>query len=158
MPTVAQRDLDDVVRGAEAMPDRRRALALVEAHRAQVIASADRTFLHGDVGSHNLVVDGNGRIAGLFDFEESAAGVRHHELRWLPSYGDRIVRRVVEVYRARTGAVIDEVRLRRMHAVAPLEQYGWALRAPDEHHRTGRTRDQTRAWAIEAVACAAGML
>ena len=119
LPAAAQLDLDDVVRGAEAMPDRARALALVEAHRAQVIAPADRTFLHGDVGSHNLVVDGNGRISGLFDFEESAAGDRHHEMRWLPSYGDRIVRRVVEVYRARPGVVIDEVRLRRARTGRP---------------------------------------
>ena len=119
LPAAAQLDLDDVVRGAEAMPDRARALALVEAHRAQVIAPADRTFLHGDVGGHNLVVDGNGRISGLFDFEESAAGDRHHEMRWLPSYGDRIVRRVVEVYRARPGVVIDEVRLRRARTGRP---------------------------------------
>ena len=137
------------------MADRAIALALIEAHRAQVVAPADRTFLHGDVGSHNLVVDGNGRIAGLFDFEESAAGDRHHEMRWLPSYGDRFVRRVLEAYRARTGAAIDEVRLNRAHALAALAQYGWALRRPDEHHRTGRTPDQTRAWAIEAVTRAA---
>ncbi|PYM94336.1 MAG: hypothetical protein DME04_08700 [Candidatus Rokuibacteriota bacterium] len=155
LPAVAQLDLDDVIRGAEAMPDRAIALALIEAHRAQVVAPADRTFLHGDVGSHNLVVDGTGRIAGLFDFEESAAGDRHHEMRWLPSYGDRFVRRVLEVYRARTDAVIDEVRLKRAHALAALAQYGWALRRPDEQHRTGRTPDQTRAWAIEAVTRAA---
>jgi len=67
------------------------------------------------------------------------------------------VRRVVEVYRARTGVVIDEVRLRRAHALAALAQYGWAWRAPDEHHRTGRTPDQTRAWAIEAVARASAV-
>src|SRR5437870_4855460 len=59
------------------------------------------------------------------------------------------------VCRARTDAVIDEVRLKRAHALAALAQYGWALRRPDEQHRTGRTPDQTRAWAIEAVTRAA---
>lgn len=148
-------DLDDVVRGAEALPERDAALAIVAAHTAQVVAPGDRTFLHGDLGSHNVVVDDRGRIAGLFDLEEAAVGDRHHELRWLPSYGERIERRTLEAYCRESGAAVDETRLRRAHALAALEQYGWGLRAPQEHHRTGRTLEQTRAWAREVVARAA---
>src|SRR5438552_3627274 len=40
-----------------------------------------RCFLHGDLGSHNLVVDDDGRITGVFDIEEAAVGDRHHDMR-----------------------------------------------------------------------------
>jgi hypothetical protein len=55
------------------------------------------------------------------------------------------------VYREKTGMAVDMPRVRRVHALAALEQYGWGLRTPEEHRRTRRTLAQTRAWAERAV-------
>ena len=153
LPTRAPLDRDDVARAAGALdPDRRdRALALLDAQRLQVVSPADCTFVHGDLGSHNMVVDAAGSITGLFDFEESFEGDRHHEFRWMPSYGPAFLAAALDVYRRRTGAGVDVTRVRRIHALAALEQLGWGLRAPTEHVRTGRTLDETRAWAEHAV-------
>ena len=48
-------------------------------------------------------------------------------------------------------ALVDE---RRVHALVALEQYGWGLREPGQHHRTGRTLAETRAWALQALEAA----
>jgi aminoglycoside phosphotransferase (APT) family kinase protein len=151
LPTVPFLDLDDVLRAAEALPSRGLAFALVKAHRAQVVTHSDRTFLHGDLGSHNFLVDERGRVVGLFDVEEACVGDRHHDLRWLPSYGNGFLSRFLARYRQGSGALVDERRVRRLHALAALEQYGWGLRAPSQHHRTGRSLVETRAWALQAV-------
>ena len=154
LPTTAVLDWPDIVRGAASLEGQRsrRAQALIEAHQMDRIADADRTFLHGDLGSHNLVVDGDGRIIGLFDFEESCHGDRHHEFRWMPSDGRAFLERAMGVYCDLTGATVDLRRVRRAHALAALSQLGWGLNDPDEHdRRTGRTLAGTRAWAERAV-------
>ncbi len=38
--------------------------------------------------------------------------------------------------------------------VAHDEQYGWGLRELSQHHRTGRTLEQNRGWALRAVEAA----
>ncbi len=153
LPTKPALDLDDALRAARtfADPRARRAFALVEAHHAQPVTRADRVFLHGDLGSHNLVVDDDGRIRGLFDFEEACFGDRHHEFRWLPSFGEDFMARAFAAYREQTGAIVNVERVRRLHALVAMAQLGWGLRAPNEHHRTGRTVAQTRSWAERAV-------
>ena len=130
------------------------AAAIGTIYNQQVVAPSDRTFLHGDLGSHNLLVDERGRVVGLFDLEEACVGDRHHELRWLPSYGEDFVSRFLARYREGGGALVDERRVRRLHALVALEQYGWGLREPSQHHRTGRTLEQTRGWALRAVEAA----
>src|SRR5712692_1931390 len=140
-------DLDDARRGAAALSSIK-AQRLVDSYEPD----EDRTFLHGDLGSHNVVVDGQGQIVGLYDFDETCVADRHHEFRWLPSYGEANLAVALAVYQAKTGVVVDIARVRRVHALAALEQYGWGLRAPEEHHRTQRTLAQTGVWAERAVA------
>ena len=111
-------------------PARRQALAI--ARRAGVEARVLRVEARG---GHTL------------DFEEVCVGDRHHEFRWMPSYGEPFLLRALDVYRERTRATIDVARVRRLHALVALEQFGWGLREPDEHRRTGRTLADTRAWA-----------
>ena len=158
LPTTPVLDLDDVLRAAGTFVDPRagRALALVDAHRAWSVPPTDCTFLHGDLGSHNLVVDDDRRISGLFDFEEACFGDRHHEFRWLPSFGEDFMARALATYRQRTGALVDVERVRRLHALVAMAQLGWGLRAPDEHHRTGRIVAQTRRWAEGAIDAVSG--
>jgi hypothetical protein len=76
-------------------------------------------------------VDGNGRISGLFDFEEACFGDRHHECRWLPSFGEDFMARAFATYQEGTGALVDVERVRRLHALVAMAQVGWGLRAPD---------------------------
>ena len=65
---------------------------------------------------------------------------------------DQINKRMREVIEeAAVSWGVDVTRVRRIHALAALEQLGWGLRAPTEHVRTGRTLDETRAWAERAV-------
>jgi aminoglycoside phosphotransferase (APT) family kinase protein len=138
-------DLDDVRRAATVLSPK--AVRLAERYEP----GGARTFLHGDLGSHNVVVDETGRITGVFDFEEASVGDRHHELRWLPSYGDACLSVALDVYQEKTGVELDPERIGRLHALVALEQYGWGLREPQDHHRTGRTLGQTRSWAERAV-------
>lgn len=146
LPTRPAVDLDDVRRGAAALSSIK-AQRLVDSYEP----GGDRTFLHGDLGSHNVVVDGQGHIVGLYDFDEACVADRHHEFRWLPSYGEANLAVALAVYQGKTGVAVDIARVRRVHALAALEQYGWGLRAPEEHRRTRRTLAQTRAWAERAV-------
>ncbi len=151
LPGAPYLDAADIERAAVTLtsPQRDKALTLLE----RPLAETDRCFLHGDLGSHNLVVDEAGRITGVFDFEEAAIGDRHHDMRWLPSYGPMALAAFAEAYGA-LAAPVDLSRVRRFHALAALAQLGWGLREPHLHHRTGRTVEQTRAWAIEALAAA----
>jgi len=147
LPTRPAVDLDDARRGATALSSNK-AQRLVDSYEP----GEDRAFLHGDLGSHNVVVDGQGHIVGLYDFGDACVADRHHEFRWLPSYGEANLAVALAVYQAKTGVAVDIARVRGVHALAALEQYGWGLRAPEEHHRTQRTLAQTRAWAERAVA------
>jgi len=159
LPSSPAIDLDDVLRAASTLDKApgRLAFALVDAHRAQTVTPADCVFLHGDLGSHNLVFDDEGRISGLFDFEEACLGDRHYEFHWLPSFGEDFMARALATYQEKTDATVDVARVRRLHALAAMAQLGWGLRAPDQHHRTGRTVAQTRAWAEGAIDAAAGV-
>jgi aminoglycoside phosphotransferase (APT) family kinase protein len=112
---------------------------------------AGDTFLHGDLGSHNLLLDSRGHASGLVDFADARAGDRHYELRWLPSYGELFLASFVDAYRRASGVALDTYRVRRLHALVALEQLGWGVREPEQHHRTGRTLDQTRQWACAAL-------
>jgi hypothetical protein len=69
----------------------------------------------------------------------------------MPSYGSAFLVRACQIYRERTGARLAMARVHWRHAIAALEQLGWGLRVPGEHDRTGRTLEQTRAWAEAAV-------
>ncbi len=153
LPTEPVLNLDDALRAARTFADPRvgHAFALVEAHHAQLVTPADCAFLHGDLGSHNLLVDDDGRIRGLFDFEETCFGDRHHEFRWLPSFGEDFMARAFAAYREQTGFIVNVERVRRLHALVAMAQLGWGLRVPDEHYRTGRTVAQTRTWAESAI-------
>jgi len=158
LPSRLAIDLDDVLRAASTL-DRARArltFALVDAHEAQAVMPADSAFLHGDLGSHNLVFDDEGRISGLFDFDEASLGDRHYEFRWLPSFGADFMARALARYRDKTDATIEVERVHRAHALSAMAQLGWGLRAPDQHHRTGRTLAQTRAWAERTLDAASG--
>jgi hypothetical protein len=149
LPGSALLERADVELAASTMAaaERDKAVAFLE----QPVSEDERCFLHGDFGSHNLVVDERGRITGVFDIEEAALGDRHHDMRWLPSYGPAALRAFVEAYQ-RLAVPIDIQRILRRHALAALEQLGWGLREPELHYRTGRTLAQTRAWAVEALA------
>ena len=153
LPTTPVLDLDDVLRAARAFGEPRagRALALVDSYQARSVTRTDCTFLHGDLGSHNLIVDDDGRISGLFDFEEACFGDRHHEFRWLPSFGEDFMARAFAAYQQEKDAIVDVDRVRRLHALIAMAQLGWGLRAPDQHHRTGRTVAETRHCAERAV-------
>jgi aminoglycoside phosphotransferase (APT) family kinase protein len=142
LPTTPLLDLDDVLRAARAFGDPRtgHALALVDSHQARSATPTDCTLLHGDLGSHNLVVADDGRISGLFDFEEACFGDRHHEFRWLPSFGEDFMARALAAYQEQTEAVVDVDRVRRLHALVAMAQLGWGLRAPDQHNRNGANR------------------
>jgi aminoglycoside phosphotransferase (APT) family kinase protein len=146
LPTRPAVDLDDARRGATALSSIK-AQRLVDSYEP----GEDRAFLHGDLGSHNVVVDGQGHIVGLYDFDEACVADRHHEFRWLPSYGEANMAVALAIYREKTGIAVDVPHVRRVHALAALEQYGWGLRDPEEHRRTRRTLAQTRAWAECAV-------
>jgi aminoglycoside phosphotransferase (APT) family kinase protein len=158
LPSRLAIDLDDVLRAASTLGRARARLtfALVAAHEAQAVVPADSAFLHGDLGSHNLVFDDEGRISGLFDFDEASLGDRHYEFRWLPSFGEDFMARALARYREKTDATIEVERVRRAHALAAMAQLGWGLRAPDQHHRTGRTLAHTRTWAERALDAASG--
>jgi hypothetical protein len=57
----------------------------------------------------------------------------------------------VDAYRRASGTALDAYRVRRLHALVAIEQLGWGVREPEQHHRTGRTIEQTRAWACTAL-------
>jgi aminoglycoside phosphotransferase (APT) family kinase protein len=128
LPSRLAIDLDDVLRAASTLDGARLTLALVDAHEAQAVMPADSAFLHGDLGSHNLVFDDEGRISGLFDFDEASLGDRHYEFRWLPSFGEDFMARALARYREKTDATIEVGRVRRAHALAAMAQLGWGLR------------------------------
>jgi phosphotransferase family enzyme len=79
LPTRPAVDLDDVRRGATALGSIK-AQRLVDSYEP----GGDRTFLHGDLGSHNVVTDGQGHIVGLYarDRDRSRARRSLPERAW----------------------------------------------------------------------------
>lgn len=125
-----------------------RAHGLLAAEQARLDGAC---VLHGDFGSHNLLLDSRGHVCALLDFADARRGDRHFEMRWLPSYGELFLGCFVNAYRRASGTSLDAYRVRRLHALAALEQLGWGVREPEQHHRTGRTLEQTREWACAAL-------
>ncbi|HTR51821.1 MAG TPA: aminoglycoside phosphotransferase family protein [Kofleriaceae bacterium] len=112
------------------------------------LAPTDSVLVHNDIGTHNLAFDPDShRVIGIFDFEEAAHGDRHHDAKYLPSYGPRITARVLELYRDRTGIELDVPRIRLLHFATALSFWVWRESDPVAHDtRSSRDRDQALAW------------
>jgi aminoglycoside phosphotransferase (APT) family kinase protein len=111
-------------------------------------APADPVLVHGDIGTHNLAFDPvTRRVTGLFDFEEASCADRHFDFKYLPSYGPRVLKLVLDDYRDRTGVAIDVPRMRILHLMTALSFWAWREDDPEAHDRlSSRNRDQALAW------------
>jgi hypothetical protein len=77
---------------------------------------SDLVLVHGDLGTHNLAFDPvTRRVTGLYDFEGFALRDRHHDSKYLPSYGPAVMARVLDEYRRRTGVTLRVERIRLWH-------------------------------------------
>jgi aminoglycoside phosphotransferase (APT) family kinase protein len=125
-----------------------RVVAALDCYAAESADEADVVLVHGDIGTHNFVFDvSTGRVVGVIDFEEASLRDRHYDLKYLPSYGPEVMTRVLDQYRARTGAAISVGRIRLLHLATALSFWHWRERDPVDHDaRSGRTRDQALAW------------
>jgi aminoglycoside phosphotransferase (APT) family kinase protein len=155
----------DVVEYPRPVPGLRAVVASLPADiHARLHAALDRyatldpdgpepVLVHGDLGTHNLAFDPETRrVVGLFDFEGATAHDRHHDFKYLPSFGPRVMRRVLDGYRARSGATIDVGRVRLVHLATALSFWAWREADPDGHDaRSGRDRDQALAWVGHAL-------
>jgi aminoglycoside phosphotransferase (APT) family kinase protein len=130
-----------------------RVVAALDRYAAESKDKEDVVLVHGDIGTHNFVFDfSTGRVVGVIDFEETSLRDRHYELKYLPSYGPRVMTRVLDQYRARTGAAVSLERLRLLHLATALSFWHWRERDPVDHDaRSGRTRDQALAWVGHAT-------
>ena len=61
---------------------------------------------------------------------ELALRDRHHDFKYLPSYGERMLARVVERYRERSGVALSVERIRLVHLATALSFWPWRERGP----------------------------
>jgi aminoglycoside phosphotransferase (APT) family kinase protein len=132
-----------------------RASEVVARYGGIEVAPADHALVHGDLGSHNFGFDDAGGVTGLFDFEEAAAGDRHRDFRYLPSYGEPAFPLALAAYATRTGFVPSLERVCLYHAATALSYLAWRADDPADHdRRSGRDGEQALAWADLAVSSA----
>lgn len=88
-------------------------------------------FLHGDFHGHNLVLDERHTVRALLDFEESAVGDRHYDLRYLPAQEAtlELFLQVVDAYEPASGASIDARRVMAWHVRTVLGDGLWRSEA-----------------------------
>jgi hypothetical protein len=92
----------------------------------------DRVLVHGDVGAHNFTFDPvTHRVAGLFDFEEFALLDRHSDFKYVPTYGESVLRGATAAYEARTGVTLSLSRIRTFHAATALSFVVWRALHPE---------------------------
>jgi Ser/Thr protein kinase RdoA (MazF antagonist) len=113
-----------------------------------LVAENDLVLVHNDLGTHNLAFDPiSRRVVGVLDFEEAARLDRHRDFRYLPSYGPRVLARVLDGYRQRTGVTLSLERIRLLHLATALSFWAWREEDPEAHDRlSSRNRDQALAW------------
>jgi aminoglycoside phosphotransferase (APT) family kinase protein len=98
-----------------------------------VLADAvEPVLLHGDFGGHNWLWDPSDRcVVAVVDFEESAVGDPHYDLRYFPSQADslQLLRATSRHYEANTGRSIAIDRVMAWHLRTSLGDALWRSEA-----------------------------
>ncbi len=101
---------------------------LVTAVAARLRLSSARVFLQGDFHGHNLLVsDDSSHVIGLLDFEESGAGDRAYDFRYLPALGPTLdlLFAVMQSYARVSGERVDLWRVLAWHVLTDLGDALW---------------------------------
>ena len=131
-----------------------RAAALLARHDALPV---DPALVHGDVGFHNLAVEGR-EVRGIYDYDGAAWADRHVDFRYLLYAPGRLelLDAARGVYEPACGVRLSLGRLRLMNAACALSFLAWRRDTPPGARSCGRTLAQDMAWTRQALGDARG--
>ncbi len=110
------------------------------------LSDYEPVVVHGDVGDENLLVDDDGHLIGVLDFEHAAVGDPIHDFRQLRYIDESFMEEVIAAYVTLGGQIDDGFRY-RMECERQLGPFGDIRRAwgRDEHAPIERAPAQLRA-------------
>ncbi len=87
------------------------------------------TLVHRDLHFHNMVLEENGTIAGVFDLGDAGVGAPSDEMLYIHGLGPRFVERVLAAYARERGTALPLEDVERAHLRTAIAHLG--LHGPD---------------------------
>jgi hypothetical protein len=150
-PHPLERIAVDLAQVIEDKPLLARCLAAIASYETAPIA--DRVLTHGDLGLHNLALSPDGRVAGIFDYDDAAFADRHADFRYLmfDAASDHLLLSAIAAYRAAGGPVIDIERVALCNAACAIGFLADRRGAGPEDRPAGRTLEEDLRWTRTAL-------
>lgn len=118
------------------------------------VSEADRALVHADLGPHNLGVDEEAVLRGVFDYEGATWADRHHDFRYfvLDCANDELLHAARAVYEPAIGVTIQPERVYLYNAACALCFLAERVGKSPEERSYGRTLAEDLRWCRQALA------
>jgi Phosphotransferase enzyme family len=118
-----------------------------------VIDPTDRVLVHGDLGLHNIVMQGDD-VAGVFDYDGAGWADRHHDFRYLTFLWERetMLEAALEVYEPAVGRKLNRRRIDLYNAACGASFLALRSNAAADERPAGRTLAEDIGWVRGALA------
>jgi hypothetical protein len=117
------------------------------------IEPADRVLVHGDLGLHNIVMQGDD-VAGVFDYDGAAWTDRHHDFRYLTFLWERetMLEAALDIYEPAVGRKLNRRRIDLYNAACGVSFLASRGDAAADERPAGRTLAEDLGWVRGALA------
>jgi hypothetical protein len=126
---------------------------MLDAYERVAVAPEDRVLVHGDLGLHNIVMQGDD-VAGVFDYDGTAWTDRHHDFRYLTCLWERetMLEAALEIYEPAVGRKLDRRRIDLYNAACAASFLASRGDAAADERPAGRTLAEDLGWVRGALA------
>jgi hypothetical protein len=132
-----------------------RALAdVIEEYEGMAVDAADRALVHGDLGLHNLALDQDDAVNGVFDYDGAAWADRYHDFPYLLFDVGRedMLDAALRIYEPAVERSLDRSRIRLYNAACAITFLAFRAGVPPEQKSCGRTLVEDLQWTCTALA------
>jgi aminoglycoside phosphotransferase (APT) family kinase protein len=126
---------------------------MLDAYERVAVGPDDRVLVHGDLGLHNIVMQGD-EVAGVFDYDGAAWTDRHHDFRYLTFLWEReeMLEAALAVYEPAVGRKLNRARIELYNAACGASFLASRGDAAADERPAGRTLAEDLGWVHGALA------
>lgn len=128
---------------------------LLNQYDSLLVPSNDRVLIHTDIGFHNLAFDPQTfEVRGIFDYDGTAWGDRHHDFRYLLFGKDvsAMLEAALAVYEPALNRRLSRRRIYLYNAVCAFSYLAYRMGTAPEENSCGRTLAQDMDWCLWVIA------